>query len=241
MRALRTFLLAALLLAACAPAATPPPTATATFPPPTPTAPPPTATPSPPATDTPGPTATPSPSIGRVTYRILQEETEARFLIDEILRGQLNTVVGVTNLVEGEITVDFDNPAASTIGPITIDAGSFVTDDSRRNSAIRRFILQTATYPTITFTPTAIDGLPEVITLGQPVDLRITGDLTIRDITQSVTFEATVTPVSAERLEGSARTVIQRGDFNLTIPSVSFIAEVAEEVTLEIDFVAVSP
>jgi hypothetical protein len=35
-----------------------------------------------------------------------------------------------------------------------------------------------------------------------------------------------------------ASTTIQRGDFGLTIPNVPFVANVGEEVLLELDFVA---
>jgi len=43
---------------------------------------------------------------------------------------------------------------------------------------------------------------------------------------------------STTRLTGTATTVVNRGDYNLTIPSVPNVANVGEDVTLEIDFVA---
>jgi polyisoprenoid-binding protein YceI len=73
---------------------------------------------------------------------------------------------------------------------------------------------------------------------GQPFTFQIAGDLTIRNITQPVVFDVTAQGESLTRITGTATTTIKRGDYNLTIPSVPNVANVGEEVTLEIDFVA---
>jgi hypothetical protein len=44
--------------------------------------------------------------------------------------------------------------------------------------------------------------------------------------------------VSASQIAGTATATVKRSDFNLTIPSVPNVANVGEEVTLQIDFVA---
>jgi polyisoprenoid-binding protein YceI len=75
--------------------------------------------------------------------------------------------------------------------------------------------------------------------VGQPFSFTITGDLTIRDITRSVTFNVTVTPESQDRLTGTASAAINRADYQLTIPSVPRVAGVSEQVTLELEFTAV--
>jgi hypothetical protein len=88
------------------------------------------------------------------------------------------------------------------------------------------------------FTPTAVEGMPESVTIGEPVTFQIVGDLTVRDITAPVTFDTTVTAVSETELQGSATATVQRAVFELTIPSVPSVANVGEDVGLEIDFVA---
>ncbi len=174
------------------------------------------------------------------TFNIVAEESEVRFLLDEDLRGERITVVGVTNQVAGQIAVDFDTPANSEIGVIRINVRTLATDNEFRNRAIRGQILQSQNdaFEFAQFTPTAISGMPETVTIGEPITFQITGDLLIRDVSQPVTFETTVTPVSETRLEGQARAVIQRGDYGLTIPNVPGVANVEEEVELEIDFIA---
>ncbi len=175
---------------------------------------------------------------GTVTFQIVPEESQARFIINEVLRGKPFTVVGQTNQVAGLIAVNPANPADSTAGPVRINARTFVTDNTQRNRAINRFILQTNQFEFIEFTPTALQGIPAKVTPGTPFTFQTTGDLTIRDITKPVTFEITVTPVSETRLEAVARATIQRADYNLVIPDVPFVAGVDEEVQLEVEFVA---
>ena len=192
-----------------------------------------------PAASTPE-TAASSSGAGLVVFNIVSEESSVSFTLTEDLMGRPTTVVGTTDQVAGQIAVDFSDPQASQVGEIRINARTLRTDQENRNRAIRSQILQSAQdqYEFISFVPTAISGLPDTITVGEAVTFQITGDLTIRDITQSVTFETTVTPVSETELTGTATTTVQRGDFQLTIPSVPSVANVSEAVDLQIDFVA---
>ncbi len=171
-------------------------------------------------------------------FRIVPEESKAQFKLSEILRGNPTEVVGVSNQVAGEIVIDPKNLGASQLGVIQINARTLATDSNQRNGAIRRFILNTDTYEFITFKPTAISGLSGDGALNKPFTFKIQGDLTIRDVTKPVVFDATVQAPSAERLTGSASTTINRADFNLKIPDVPFVANVSEQVALGIDFVA---
>lgn len=161
---------------------------------------------------------------------------EARFLIDEVLRGEDTTVIGATGNVAGSAEVDFDDPDASSVGLVVVDAATLATDEDRRNSAIGRFILDTASFPEITFEPTAVTGVAEAFDGGTGM---ITGDLTIRDVTNEVTFDVTVSEASPEGITAFATATVDRTDWDLNIPSVPFVASVAEEVVLELDLVLV--
>ncbi len=66
----------------------------------------------------------------------------------------------------------------------------------------------------------------------------MTGDLKIRDMVNAVTFDVSVTLVADNRLEGTATTVVLRSDYDLRIPSVPSVANVTDEVTLTLNFVA---
>lgn len=178
-------------------------------------------------------------SADSVIFAIVQAESEARFLIDEVLNGAPKTVVGVTNQVAGEIAVYPDDPTRSRIGAIRVNARALATDNSFRNRAIKNRILNTDAYEFVTFTPTELVGLPASAGIGESYAFQVVGDLTVRDVTRPVTFDATITPTSETRLEGSATTTILYPDFSLSIPKVPSVASVEDEVILEIEFVAV--
>jgi polyisoprenoid-binding protein YceI len=110
------------------------------------------------------------------------------------------------------------------------------TDNNFRNRALNNQILETGDYEFITFTPTAIVGLPDSVENGQSVTFRLVGDLTIRDITNQATFDVEATLVSDTELTGTASTIVTRADYDLNIPSVPNVANVEEEVELYIDF-----
>ena len=186
------------------------------------------------------PTATAEPTVSR-NYEIVSEESEVRFFIDEELFGEPKTVVGRTALVTGEIIVDLNNPSEAQVGTIEINARDLSTDSSFRNRALRNQILESGddAYQFITFTATMIEGLPaEPAVIGESIVFDMTGDLQIRDITNSVTFAITATAVSEIQLSGSGSVIVLRSDYDLNIPSVRGVANVADEVRLEIDFVA---
>lgn len=184
--------------------------------------------------------AAPAASAGAITFQIVPGAAEARFLIDEVLMGQDKTVVGVTQQVSGDLTVDPANPAAAQIGEIRIDARDLTTDDNRRNNQLRRAILRSGEdqYRYITFRPTSISGMPAAVAVGETFTFQVTGDLTIIATTLPVTFDMTVTPVAENALQGSGAATVRYADFGISIPSVPFVAGVQDDVRLEIDFTA---
>jgi polyisoprenoid-binding protein YceI len=201
--------------------------------------------PSPTATvgSTPSPQATPEPTptiaaAGPGTFIILPAESAARFFIRERLGNSPHRVVGESRKVSGTIDVNPANAAQANIGPVRVDAGSFVTDDELRDSTLRALILQADQYPDIVFTPTSSTGLPEAAGVGDELAFEVTGDLTIREVTRPVTFAVTLEVLSADRLQGRAEATILRSDFGLTIPAVPGVAEVGAEVRLRFTFIA---
>lgn len=185
--------------------------------------------------------AAPDASSGApVTFAIVAAESQVRFLLDEDLRGERITVVGATSEVAGQMRVNFADPAATEVGTIRINMRTLATDNEFRNRAIRSQVLRTADAANefSDFVPDSITGLPDTVTIGEAFSFQISGTFTVLGTPRPITFDVTVTPVSETRLEGSARAVINRSDWGLTIPSVPNVANVEEEVELELDFVA---
>jgi polyisoprenoid-binding protein YceI len=193
-----------------------------------------------PATEQPASEVEPSTSDGVIIFSIIQAESEVRFTLGELLSGVPTTVIGATDQVAGEIAIDPADPASATVGVILVNARTLATDNDFRNRAINNSILETGKYEFINFTPTEVINFPENPTLGEALEFQISGDLTVRDSTHPVIFDVIVTAVSETRLEGSASAMIARADYGLQIPEVPRVADVDEEVLLEIDFVAVA-
>jgi polyisoprenoid-binding protein YceI len=181
-----------------------------------------------------------APNDTRSLLHISPEESQVRFIIDETLLGNPKTVVGVTDQVAGDMLVDFNNPAHSQLGAIRINVRTLATDNEVRNRALRGQILQSEQdeYEYVEFIPTALNGLPEQVTLGQQFSFEIEGYLTIHGVTRMVTFDATLLPESETRLHGTAVTTVRHQDFDIIIPNAPGVAGVSDNVRLEIDFVA---
>jgi polyisoprenoid-binding protein YceI len=180
------------------------------------------------------------PDDTRTLFHIAASESEVRFLIDETLLGNPKTVVGVTDEVAGDLLVDFEQPANSQLGTIRINVRTLETDNEFRTRALRGQILQAdqAEFEFVEFTPLTLSGLPDTVAVGDSFEFQISGSLTIHGVTREVTFDAMLTVMSAAQLEGSASTVVLYRDFGMTIPEAPGVANVADEVRLEIDFTA---
>lgn len=185
--------------------------------------------------------AEPAPaSDGAIAFVIDPARSSVRFILTEDLRGTFTVVTGEGNGVAGSVNIDLADYSATTISPIEIDARTLATDNGMRNQAIGRFVLQHNQEENrfIRFVPTSVDGLPATATVGEPFEFTVSGELTIRTIMQPVTFAMRVTPLSEAEIQGSGSAEVLRSDFDLQIPSVPSVANVSDEVTLEIDFVA---
>jgi len=177
-------------------------------------------------------------AVSQIIFEIVPAESEARFLIDEVLRGDPITVVGATDQVAGQFAVNPGDVSEVQVGTIQVNARTLATDNDFRNRAIKNRILLTDDYEFITFSPAEVVGLPETVTVGETYNFQIVGDLTVTDVTRSVTFEVTATATSENRIEGLAKTSILYPDFELFIPDARAVDTVDDEVRLELEFVA---
>ena len=174
-------------------------------------------------------------------FNIVADESLASFTLEEDLRGIRTTVIGSTNEVGGSIMVDLANPANSTIGTILINARTLETDNSFRNRALRSQILKSARdeFEFIVFEPRALGNFSaDSVAAGETINFDITGDLTVVGVTREATFSAEVTLDSETQISGSASVNLLYADFGLVIPDVPSVANVTDDVDLQIDFVA---
>ena len=197
---------------------------------------------SPTTSDASGTQTTAEPTSGPSAFVIDPAQTTASFTIGEVLRGEPQTVVGVTDQVAGQVVIDPSDLGATQFSPIVINARTLATDSSMRDRQIRGpIILDSASdeFEFITFTPTSIDGLDGATSVvGAEFTFQVTGDLEIRGMTNSVTFDVSVVMVDESTISGTAQTEVLRSDFGIGIPSVPSVADVTDEVGLALEFVA---
>lgn len=167
-------------------------------------------------------------------YRIATG-TIATFEMNELLNGNPKLVVGTTTEVAGDIGITNNH---IKLGEIKLDARTLITDNERRNGAINRIILKT-TEPGneyVTVLPLATDFEGEII-LGTPVTFKATTELTISGVTRRTDFDVTMT-ITEDKITGIASTKIKRSDFSISIPNLSFIANVDDEFPIRVEVVA---
>lgn len=177
---------------------------------------------------------------GLETFQIVPEESEVSYEVGEVFLNQdnrFNVAIGITNLVTGEVFVDRENPQNSTIGSIEVDISQFTSDSARRDNAIRERFLESNQFPIATFVPNQVEGVPQDYEEGQQIEIQVSGDLTVRDATQPVTFDVTLGG-SGDTLTGEATTTILMSDFGFGPISIGGILNTEDEVLIHFRFVA---
>jgi polyisoprenoid-binding protein YceI len=140
---------------------------------------------------------------------------------------------------DAQVHIDAANPEAST-ATITMKAASIDTGQEQRDAHLRSGdFLEADTYPDVTFVATAVEQLDDE-------RFRLTGDLTVKDVTKPVTVELEHTGTAKDPygnlragFDGKAR--ISRKDWgltwNATLETGGFL--VSDRVDLEFDISAI--
>jgi polyisoprenoid-binding protein YceI len=144
-------------------------------------------------------------------WKIDPAHTSAEFTVRHMM---ITNVRGKFEKLDGVVSFNPDNPAASSVS-VTIDAASINTGAADRDNHLRSAdFFDVENYPHLTFRSTRVEMTGDSTA-------RITGDLTIRDVTRPVTIEAeflgqNTSPfgTTVAGFSGTAR--INREDFGLT-------------------------
>ena len=143
------------------------------------------------------------------TWALDTTHTDASFTARHLM---VTKVRGRFPLKEGTITIA-ENPLESSVVAVLdvagVTSGETARDDHLRNSDF----FDVENYPTITFRSTQVDA-------GRDGDYRLTGDLTIKDVTRPVTLDleylgTIASPFGDQRAGFSATAEISRKDWGL--------------------------
>ncbi len=125
----------------------------------------------------------------------------------------ISNVAGKFEDYDGQVTFDGKNLEAGTVN-LTINVQSINTDNGARDKHLRSSdFFDMEKYPTITFKSTKV-------VKGEGNNFKLTGDLTMKGVTKSVTLDCVLNgiitdPMGASRAGFSGTGMIKRHDFNI--------------------------
>jgi len=154
----------------------------------------------------------------------------------------ISTVRGGFKEVSGKLNFDAKNPGASYVEASIKTASVWTGINDRDNHLRSADFFDVANYPEMTFKSTSV----EVV---NPTHAKVTGDLTIRDVTRSVVLDVEFigeqkNPFSGKSSAGfSATTSINREDFGLTwnvaLEAGGWLVGKEIKISLDVEAVAV--
>ena len=142
-------------------------------------------------------------------------------------------VRGTFESFHGWALIDGAQPEHSAL-LVSVKVSSINSRDANRDGHLRSpDFFDVARFPAITFVGTDFRITGENL-------VEVDGNLTVRDVTNPVTFDVTVTPASESEISGVGVATVNYPDFGLAIPEVPSVTGVEDEVRLEIEFRAVA-
>jgi polyisoprenoid-binding protein YceI len=161
----------------------------------------------------------------------------ARYRVREQLMGHdlPNDAVGETKSLSGAIAFDANGKVIRDESKFTLDAGTFVSDQNRRDGYVRGRLLESDDYPTITFVPTEVRGVKLPVPKSGSAQIQMLGDLTVHGVTRPTTWSGTV-EFNNSGVTGNASTAFTFQDIQMDQPRVPVLLSVADTIKLEINF-----
>jgi len=153
----------------------------------------------------------------------------AGFRVDEVLTSiGSTTAVGRTPDVSGSLTIA---DGSLTSAAIEVDLTTIRSDQSRRDPAIQR-ALETASFPTATFTLTTPVALSDEADSGETLMASVAGDLTIHGVTVPVTLNLDASLVNGVIVAVGSIDVTFT-DFGVVMPTAPIVVSVQENGQIE--------
>lgn len=174
----------------------------------------------------------------QVRFSVVADRSEVRYRVREQLASLNlpNDAVGTTSTIEGGIAFDAQGRVLGSESRFTVDLRTLRSDEARRDNYLRRNTFETDRYPTVVFVPQEIRGLPFPLPQTGTAPIEIVGDLTVRETTRQVTWQATAT-FDGPTVSIRARTAFRFADIGLRIPRVAVVLSVEDNIRLETDLV----
>jgi hypothetical protein len=191
------------------------------------------------------------------TFRIVPRQSKASYHAQEKWASWSvpTRAVAHTTDVEGEFVLTMGDQPKLDANRFRVDMRTLVSEVGETPLGLPQFVgspaalvlsardrivrnsLEADRYPFAEFTATDLEGLPARYVEGHEVKVQVRGNLTVRDVARTVTFDTEAT-LHGAALSGTATTHLRMTDFGVTPPRGGGVARVEDEVTIVVQFVA---
>jgi polyisoprenoid-binding protein YceI len=178
---------------------------------------------------------------GALAFKIVPANSEADYFADEKLASLPlpSTAKGSTHDIAGTL---FLTPDGLQLDPsqqskFTVNLTTLASDKSQRDRRVQTQALDTAQYPTATFTAKSVTGYDPNKAAGDEQALKLTGTMDLHGVQKDITWD-----IKAKR-QGNVITALATvnfkfADFNIPVPNIAGFVSVQDNVTLQVQIVA---
>jgi polyisoprenoid-binding protein YceI len=188
-----------------------------------------------------GTPGTSAASNGGLAFKIVPANSEADYFADEKLaslslpskaKGSTKDITGTFFLTPDGLQLDSAQPSKFTVNLTTL-----TSDKSQRDRRVQGQALDTANYPSATFTAKSVTGYDATKAAGDEQALKLTGTMDLHGVQKDITWD-----VKAKR-DGNVVTALATvnfkfAEFNITPPNIAGFVSVQDNVTLQVQIVA---
>jgi polyisoprenoid-binding protein YceI len=180
------------------------------------------------------------PAESKASYHASEEFFPAALAKLGIDAGRAQAV-GTTQAIEGRFQFDPERPAASLgENTFTVRLNTLTSNQKKRDDYLRQIRDDGPSfdaYPLATFRATAIDGSSAFNASGRELNLKLIGDLTVREITKREVFDVKA-QLTGGTLAGVATTRFLLTDFGIGPIDFPPLLAVADAIGIEVQFTA---
>ncbi len=141
--------------------------------------------------------------------------SQAGYRVNEVLFGQKSEAVGRTSRVTGQMAIQGTKVTSASF---SVDLTTVQSDRTQRDAQFQQRIMQTATYPTATFTLASPIELPSIPAEGANLSVKASGRLALHGTTRTVTVDLTAQR-SGDTIRVTGQIPVTFADWNVPNPS----------------------
>lgn len=149
----------------------------------------------------------------------ISDGSEVGYRVEEDINGFKTEANGRTTSISGTFEIA---GGTLTTGEFSVEVATLTSDQLRRDNQLRGRIMEVDKYPTADFKLTAPVKLGEIPAEGEQATVSVTGDLTIKGVTNPVTFDVTGT-LKGGRIGLLGKIPFDFKDYNIPDPGIGTI------------------